>query len=343
MVKYARMKCARVVSRVNTRLRTKLLIVLLVMLIAVPIIGAGCEGEGGGLPALSSPSKLSSTLVPNIPLDVYVCARQDNPTMIPAEVVDAPHDIAVESLAVWGVPAEDGFAFGMGLTLTSASDASRLYDEIKLGESNWKKLSGNTIYLVHGSGTAAESLKTAISNSDFKYYDDSEALGAVATMPDIDTTRLAAIGLAKPSEALIGFIARDADSEESEMINMIMKLVSLKVIAGGVYSPHQIDMAEMARAMKGDRSNILTLDLGVLVVVKSGLPGLIVEPAVKKLLMEKEFAETNLGEFTLYKGYWEVSGDKAVPVLVRIDGNYIFAAISGQESYAETLITSINK
>jgi len=328
------MKCAK--------LATKLLIVLLALLIAVPIIGVGCEGGGGGLPPSSSPSKLSSTLVPNTPLDVYFYARQDNPTVIPAEMIDAPQDIAVESLAVWGVPGEGELAIGMGLTLSSAGDASRLYDEIKVKDA-WKKLSGSTIYLVHGSGAAAESLKRAISNNDFKYYDDSEALEVAAAMPDSDKTKLAAVGIAKPSEALIGVMTKDDDSKSSEMINMIMKLVKLKVIAGGVYSPRQIDIAEIARVMKSDGGNILNLDLGLLVVVKSGLPGLIVQPAVKKLLTERDFAETNLGEFTIYKGYWEAGEDRAIPVLVRIEGNYIFAAISGQESYAETLITNINR
>jgi len=51
----------------------------------------------------------------------------------------------------------------------------------------------------------------------------------------------------------------------------------------------------------------------------------------------------NLGEFTLYKGSWHVDSGEAIPVLVRIEGNCIFAAVAGQEAYAETLITSVNK
>ena len=326
----------------NTKLTTKLLIALLVLLVATPIIGAGCQEGRGQPPASSSPSALSSTLVPNTPLDVYIYAKQDSPTKIPAEMIDAPHDIEVESGALWGVPAENEFAFGMGLTLTSASDASKLYAEIRLEENSWKLLSGNTIYLVLGSGSAAESLKRVISNKDFKYYDDSESLQIAATLPSSDTTKLAAIAIAKPSKALIGFIAKDDDSEGLGLINMILKLVNLKVIAGGLYSPQQIDIAKMARVIESEGS-ILNLDLGLLVLVKSGLPGLIVEPAVKKLLTEKGFTETSLGGFTLYKGSWDTGGGKVMPILVRIEGNYIFAAISGQESYAETLITRVSK
>ena len=107
----------------------KLLIALIVLLMAVPIMTVGCqEEEGGQVPPQSSPSELSSTLVPNVPLGLYAYARQDSPTVIPAEMVDAPYDVEGESLALWGVPAEDEFAIGMGLMLTSASVASKLYD-----------------------------------------------------------------------------------------------------------------------------------------------------------------------------------------------------------------------
>jgi len=326
----------------NAKSATKLLISLLVLLIATPIISAGCQEEVEQAPAPPSPGELSSTLVPNTPLDVYVYAKQDSPTAIPAEMVDVPHDIEVESFALWGVPAEDKFALGMGLTLTSARDASKVYAEIDLEKSGWKKLSGNTIYLVYGSGAAAEAVKTAISNNDFKPYDDSESLKAAATLPEGGTTKLAAIAFAKPSKALIGFLTKDADREGLEMINLVLKLVNLKIIAAGLYSPHQIDIAKLARAMESDRS-ISKLDLGVLVLVKSGLPGFLVEPAIEKLLTQKGFTETNLGGVTLYEGSWATNAGEALPVLVRIEDNYIFAALAGQQSYAETLITSVNK
>jgi hypothetical protein len=32
-----------------------------------------------------------------------------------------------------------------------------------------------------------------------------------------------------------------------------------------------------------------------------------------------------------------------IPILVRIEGNHIFAALSGRECYGQTLITSVNK
>ena len=254
-------------------------------------------------------------------------------------MINAPHDTGVESFAIWGVPVEDTFAFGMGLTLTSASDASRLHAEISLDTEGWKMLSGNTIYLVQGSGTAAESLKTAISSNDFKRYDDSDGIVAVSSLSSCATVKPAAIALAKPGKAFISFIAKDTASENLGQINMILNLLNLKIAAVGLYSPQHIDIAEMAEKMEGG-GGISELDLGILVLIKSGYPGFAVKPAVKKFLTESHFTETSLNGLTIYRGSWNIDG-QAVPLLVRIDGNRIFAAIAHQQEYAETLITCV--
>jgi len=324
---------------VNTTFKTKLLILVLTLLIVTPIVSLGCEEEVRQ-PIAPSPSELSSTVVPNMPLDVYLYAKQDNPTTIPANLIDATQDITIDSLAVWGVPTDDDFAVGIAVALTSDSEASIVYDEITLEEYGWKKLSGDTIYLVQGSGTAAESLKTTISNNDFKYYDDSESLKAVALLPDGGTTKLAAVALVKPSDALIDFITKAANTEGSDLINIVLNLVNLKVAVSGLYSPNQIDVAEIAEVtdIGGDIHN---LDLGLLVLVKSGLPGFIIEFATEKFLTRYQFTESKLDELTVYKGSWDTHDGEAVHVLVRVEGSHLFAAVSGQEAYAETLITSV--
>jgi len=324
---------------VNTKLKTKLFILVLCLLIATPITGTGCQEEVRQ-PTAPSPSVLSTTLVPDGPLDVYLYAKQSSPTTIPAKMIEVSQDVSLESLAIWGVPAEDDFALGFALTLTSDSEASIVYDEITLEEYGWKKLSGDTIYLVQGSGTAAESLKTTISNNDFKYYDDSESLKAVALLPDGGTTKLAAVALVKPSDALIDFITKAANTEGSDLINIVLNLVNLKVAVSGLYSPNQIDVAEIAE-VTDIGGGIHNLDLGLLVLVKSGLPGFIVEFATEKFLTRYQFTESKLDELTVYKGSWDTHDGEAVHVLVRVEGSHLFAAVSGQEAYAETLITSV--
>ena len=326
--------------KVNTKITTKLFIPVSVLLITSLIMSVGCQ-EVEQVPSSPATTELSSTLVPNVPLDIYVYGKQESPTAVPLAIGGVHQDINVESLAVWGVPSDDDFTFGVGLTLTGASAASEVYAKITSERDGWKMLSGNTIYYVQGSGTAAESLKTAISNNDFKYYDDEKALNGAAAMPSGGETKLAAIAIAKPSEALINFVAKNAGAESLGMLKMILKLAGLEVLAGGLYSPNQIDIVELAKEM--DAGGIQNFDLGVLILAKSGIPGFVVAPVVKKFLTESEFTETKLGEVTVYRRFWNAGDGRTIPVLVRIEGNYLFAAVSGQASYAQTLITSINR
>lgn len=325
--------------------KCKLLITLVILLLATVIISAGCQKEREQRPASSTVGELSKTLVPNTDLDLYLYVEQDKPTILPSDIINAPFDVVAESLAIWGIPMKDDFAFGGGLTLTSTDDASKIYSQITPERGTWIALSGSTIYFVQGSGIAAKTLKKAISNKDFKYYDDRESLQEAAALPDGRTAKLAAVAIAKPSKALLGYITEGTGFEPSGLINFILKLARLEVIVGGLYSPHQIDVAEIAKAAEQQDNNgsIWEPDLGMLISVKSGLPGFIVRPIVRRLLDEGDFTEINLGELTLYKGFLDTDNDKTIPVLVRIEGNRVFAAISGQQGYAQTLITSINR
>jgi hypothetical protein len=258
--------------------------------------------------------------------------------VIPAEVVGAPCDIEVESCAVWGVPASDDFALGMGLTLTTADCASKLYDAINFQEYGWKMLSGRTIYFVHGSGTAADTLKRAITNHDFKYYDDAESIKAVGDLPNGSTTRPAAIAVVKPSEELIGFIGKYADPRYFDQVNTTLSQLNVKLMVGELYSPSHIDIAKIMEIIEGGGS-ISSLNLGLLMSVESNHPGFLVEPAVRKFLADSGFTEMNFAGVTIYKGDLDRYVGEAIPALVWIKGNRVFAAIAGQESYAQSLIS----
>jgi len=319
----------------------KLLAILFMLLLVTSIIGMGCQEEAKS-PAPASPVGLSSTMVPNLDLDIYVYIKQDNPTILPSDKIDLPFDITTISLGIWGIAVEGDFTFGGGLTLTNAEDAAKIHANIPPIEDMWTFLSSNTIYFVQGSGTAAQSLRKAISNNDFKYYDDSVALKEVSTLPDSGTTKLAGVGIFKPSPELLGFLTQDADPEALQKINTVLNMVRLDVAVAGIYSPRHIDVAEIVGATEGN-GKMLEADIGMLGLVKSGVPGFVVEPIVKKLLTETNYVETTVGEVTLHRGVLGDEGSQATPILVRVEGNRIFVAISGQESYAQTLITGVSK
>jgi hypothetical protein len=277
--------------------------------------------------------------VPNTPLDVYLYAKQDKPTVIHVDMTGGPCDIEVESCAIWGVPAGDDFALGMGLTLTTTDSASKLYAEINFEKYRWKMLSGSTIYLVYGSGTAAETLKRAIANNDFKYYDDTESLKAVVDLPNSGIISPTAIAIVKPSKALIDFIAKYVDPRYFDQVNTMLEQVNLKLIVAGLYSSSHIDIAKIVEVLEG-RGSISNLNLGLLMLAESNYPGLLVEPAVKKFLTDYGFTEMGFAESTIYRASLDRYIGEAIPALVWINGNRVFAAVAGQESYAQSLIST---
>jgi len=323
------------VVSVNTKIISKLLLPVLVLLIASLFISTGCQEKTGQPPSEPSVADiLSATLVPNVPLDIYIYSRQESPTAILLEIIAVTHPIEVEALALWGITAEDDIAFGAALTLTSADDASKVYAQIEPAEHIWKMLSGNTVYIVRNlvarPGTAMASLIAAISNNDFRYYDDEKALKVVATLPNSGTTKLAVAALAGP------------DAYPVHYISTPLQAAMIDVVAGGLYSSDHIDLATIIETIRAE-DNMPTLDLGMLFVVQSRLPSLVVSPIIKKLLTESGFVEANVGGLTVHKRYLTPNSAQKTAVLIRIEDNHIFAAVSGRESYAETLITSINQ
>lgn len=328
------------VSNMKINLGSKLLILTLCLFLALPLFSIACQ-EAPMESQAPPTDELSETLVPNIPLDIYLYARQGSPTTIPAEMLNSSQDINIDSLAIWVVPSEDELAFGMALTFTQSHEASTIHNQIKLEERVWKKLSGNIIYLVYGTGSSTEALKTAIANNDFKHYDDEGAIQELAVLPNDDINKPAAVAIAKPTKALIESFCKVSNIRGSNLINAIINLVNFKIIVGGLYSPQYIDIFELVEEMnKG--ANINDFDLGMLVSIKYGLPDTIVKLVVERFLLQAEFTKEQLGDLTVYKGFRDINNKGKACILIRVEDNHIFAAVSGQESYAENLITSIN-
>jgi len=313
----------------------------LCILISTPIIAVGCQQEVIQIPTTLIHSDLSTTLVPNIDLDMYVYARQENPTTVPKGLIGTSLDVVAESLALWGIPTEDTIILGGGLTFSHATNAAKIHAQISDQAEIWTKLTDSTIYFVHGSGNVAETMKAAISNNNFKQYDNQDALLEVTLLPDTGTAKLAAIGIVIPSESLTALIAETINPEYSGIVNTLFTQAKLQVLVVGLYAPQQIDVAEITR--KIESGSIWESDIGILATIKSGLPGLVVSPIVKNILDNAEYIETTIDEITFYKGSLDVGNDKAIPILIRIEGNRVFVSVSGQESYARTLITNINK
>ncbi len=248
-------------------------------------------------------------------------------------------DVVVESLALWGVPTEDAFILGGGLTLVSTADAARTYAQLSAQAETWTKLSGRTIYFVQGSGVVAEAMKAAISQNNFKQYDDRNTLLEVARLPDGGTTKLVAIGIVVPGETLMELIAENIGIEYSGTVKALLTLARLQVVMVGLYARQQIDIAEVTQ--KIEIGSILEFDLGILALIKTGLPGIIVSPIVKKVLDNAGYVATTTGELTLYQGSLDAGDGNDIAILLRVEGNRIYVAVSGQEAYARTIILNV--
>ncbi len=304
------------------------------------LMSTGCDLLTG--PSTSDPSRfdLGSTLVPNVDLDIYVYVRQEYPTTVPGDLIGHPADVEVESLALWGLATDEEFTIGGALTFVSETDADRIDARIFSDADTWVTLSGQTIYFVQGTGAHAETLRTAITNKDFKYYDDRRALAEVALLPDGGNTKRGAVAIVKSSDALLELIARNTDSQTATIVESLDTQGRLQILIIGLYWSREIDIADLARRMQS--GSILEADLGMLALAKSSLPGLVVEPVISKLLNDAGYPQTDLGGSTVYQAHLTLGRTARIPVLIRVEGNRVFAAMSGQQSYAETLITSVN-
>ncbi len=301
------------------------------------VIPAGCKTEK---PPTPSGIDLSKTLVPNVDLDAYIYVKQDKPTRIPGKAIGASANANVESMALWGIAKEGGFAVAGALTFTSAADASKIRDQVPSQAGVWTAVSDRTVYFVRGSGPAEDSLKTPISKNDFKYYQDKDILAELALFPNGGNTKPAAVVIVKPNKSLVTLLANHTDRQTSDLMNALMSYAQVQSVIAALYAPAPIDVADLAQRL--ERGNIWESEVGVLASVKSGLPGALVGPIATTYLGNAGYTTTTVGALTLYKGSLNAGG-KSIPVMLSVEGNRIYTTASGKESYARTLLTGIKR
>jgi len=283
--------------------------------------------------------ELAATKVPDVNLDVYLYIDQGNPIIVPKNLIDSPIDIPVDSLAIWGVINDNMYSVGGALTFTNASDSSYIYAQLPQENGLWEKLSSNIIYFVQGTGGPAESLISAISSNNFKQYDDNQALAEVSLMPNKDTAIPFGIGIIKPTQAALNLLKPYIDTNSADTIDSIFNWAKPQVIVIGLYSSQRIDVADIVQRI--DTNTLGNADLGGIVSMNSSFPGLIFSPLASKFMENSGYTKAILGDLTVYKVFLDGGNGKTIPVFINVSGNHVFATISGQELYADTLMTSI--
>jgi hypothetical protein len=305
------------------------------------IFPLACTGPGQLTASVTIASALSATMVPNLDLDTYVYVNQGTPTKVPKNLLGTANDINVDSLAVWGIFKDDGYSVSGALTFTAASDASTIASRLPQQPGVWTKLSDRIIYFVQGNGTQSDAVKNAISNNDFKLYNDGQVLAEVAVMPAGGTTKPAGVAIIKPNQTMVNLIKNGTSANNAATIQTVFDVAKPQVIVLGLYAPEPIDIADIMQ--RAANNTIWDANLGVLASVNSIYPGIVFSPIATKLLDSQNFPTETAGNLTLYKIMVDTGKGQTIPLLVNVDGNHVFAAISGKETYSQALLTGIKR
>ncbi len=310
------------------------------LLVALLLPLAGCDLPVPS-PPTSGPLAVAETLVPDIHLDVYTYIEQPQPTVLPLEILQAPADLSVVSLAMWGVTTDTAFAWGGALTMTSPDEAARTIADVPSDAHIWTKQDGAVVYFVDEDGTtAAANMKSAISGGNLVKYNFRPGIDALSFYPDGGSTLALAAAAAEPGDALVKLITAQATEETKSLVSTLTKSSGIKVVTAGLYAAAPIDIRSVAQ--HPTLQSIIDLNAGVLVSIKSDWPGFIVGMLAGNAISGAGYEKGTLGDIEVYRGSIDAGGGARVQVVIRVSGNRIFAAISGQQSYAEALIAGIH-
>jgi hypothetical protein len=242
---------------------------------------------------------LAATLVPDINMDVYIYIKQLVYTTVPRNLIGLDIDIQIDFLAIWGVIKDDVYSIGGMLNFPNALKASNLYSKLPQQSDVWTKLVGSSIYVVQGTGVPAETLKKAINNNKFKHYNDSNALGQVASMPYSNSIKPVAICIVRPSQASIDILKQYVDLKTVNTVQSIYTWAKPQIIVVGLYSPETIDIAELDQEI--NNKTLSDTDLCVVASANSVFPGFIVSPIATRLLKNEGFTKIIFGNLTEYQ------------------------------------------
>ena len=312
---------------------------LVLVIMAIPAASTGCTAANkpGAISA-----RLAATMVPPVDLDLYIYFDQQVPTIVPKVLTGAPADLPVQSVAIWGiVNNETQYTISGALIFKEAADASMVFGLVSKLPGFYTKLNNRSIYFLQGSGGPAESLKNAIDNNNFKAYNDKTALTEVNHLPLTSTARPNLIGIIKPNKAALDMAKKYLDKYTANTIESIVSSAKPKTLVLGVYSPKPLEVADMAQRIRNN--TVWDLDLGAVVCMDSEYPGFMFNSIANNILKSQNLPEVQVGKLNAYKESLDLGNGKTIPIYLNLSGNHVYAAASGQDSYAQTLLTSINR
>ncbi len=299
----------------------KWFVLIIVSLILLLPACAGPKAVTAGLP-----EGMSSAMVPDMPLDAYLYVRQSQPTLIPGGFLGLPSDAAIRSLEAWAVPSGSSESVGAVVTLSGEREAAALLARIPDRADLWKLLSGSNIYLVWGSGSGAESLKSAAQARKFVPLKDvdKDAWDLLGRLPGPPAARPLAAGFVRTEERLINLLEKSSEGGSSESAASALKLAKIKMAAAAFYSERDLGIADFFSP-----ANLRGANPGAIVVARSSLPGVVISGALGQAAPRLNIEKTEIdGRTAYYTAVDAPTGDK-VHIFFNNSGSYVYAQASG--------------
>jgi hypothetical protein len=257
---------------------------------------------------------------------------QGEPFPIPADMLALPASPGVNSLTIWVVPGDAGHAVAFRAILTSPEEASDLYKEVAPETDEWTYLSGSTIYLVKGEGSGAKTLKRAIKAGDFVSLEEKEPKirNEMNRLPKEPPAKAVMMGFAKPKGSLIESFAKGKQAKGLGDISSAIDKARAQYVILGLYSDKLINPGDIKQA-----SDLKELELGFLVVTKSGIPGFLLAPLFGTIAGMFGMDKIDLSGETAYHRDYE-----GLAMVLKGEGNLIYLSVAPELEFAKKLMSS---
>lgn len=293
----------------------------LLTVVSLILLVSACAGPKAQTALL--PDGMSLAMAPGgMPLDAYLYIRQSQPTGIPGSFFGLPSDAAIQSIEAWAVPSGSSESVGTVITLAAQRDASALYPFIPDRPDLWKMLSGSNIYVVWGTGSGAEGLKTAISARRFVSLKEAEkdAWNLMERLPGSPEAKPLAAGFVRINERLIDFVQKKSPGGPDESMASNVKLARIEMAAVAFYTSRDLKILDfMSPASLRDSGP------GGIMIARSSYPGFVISTALGQAASRLNIEKTQIDGKPAYYRIVDIPGGEKVHIYFNNSGQYIYA------------------
>ena len=286
------------------------------------------------------PSGFLDTQVPDVELNAYLYASQEQPTIIPLELLLAevsvpsgtPTEVGMQRMAAWMGP--DLKSFGASLRFQDVQDATfveeQMAERAREAVQSWRD--GADLQLARGSGPWVEGLRSALSNGSTVTFQEAypEVWELMRLLPASPPGEVVAAGFLLPTSTVIDSLASRAGLNLGRFAPAL-GTVNVKSVAFAAYSNQRI-----AFPTEVTPEYLQEYQIGAIYVARSSYPGLILSFFLDRFAGRVDLEKTQvIGESVLYREYEDVY------LMVKVLGNTIFFTLAPSRDYAEELMAAV--